>query len=111
MKLGELLHQLPFLLAGADPTAEVTSLAYNSREVRPGALFFAIQGEKADGHAYIPQALDRGAVAVVSERIAPPELATQWIQVTAIRRALADAARILFGHPEKRLQLIGITGS
>ena len=42
---------------------------------------------------------------------APPELASRWIQVAAIRRALADAGRIIFGHPEKRLQLIGITGT
>jgi UDP-N-acetylmuramoyl-L-alanyl-D-glutamate--2,6-diaminopimelate ligase len=111
MKLGELLRDLPVLHAGADARAEVSSLAYNSREVRPGTLFFAIQGEKADGHAYIPQALERGAVAVVSERAASPAWAAQWIQVPAIRRALADAARIFFGHPEKRLQLIGITGT
>ena len=63
MKLGELLRELPVLHTGADATAEVSSLAYNSREVGPGTLFFAIQGEKADGHAYIPQALERGAVA------------------------------------------------
>jgi UDP-N-acetylmuramoyl-L-alanyl-D-glutamate--2,6-diaminopimelate ligase len=111
MKLAELLHDLPVLHAGADSTAEVSSLAYSSREVRPGTLFFAIQGEKADGHAYIPQAMERGAVAVVSERAAPPEWATRWIQVAAIRRALADAGRILLGHPEQHLQLIGITGT
>ncbi len=111
MKLGELLGQLPVLHSGVDGGAEVSSLAYNSREVAQGTLFFAIQGEKADGHAYTPQALERGAVAVVSERAAPPELATRWIQVAAIRRALADAGRIIMGHPERRLQLIGITGT
>lgn len=111
MKLGELLHELPFLHAGADRAAEVSSLAYNSREVKPGTLFFAIQGEKADGHAYVAQALQRGAVAVVSERAAPPELASRWIQVAAIRRALADSGRIILGHPDQRLQLIGITGT
>ena len=104
MKLGELLRELPVLHAGADVTAEVSSLAYNSREARPGTLFFAIHGEKADGHAYIPQALERGAVAVVSERPAPPELASRWIQVAAIRRALADAGRIILNHPERRLK-------
>ncbi len=111
MKLGELLRELPVLHAGTDARAEVSSLAYNSREVGPGTLFFAFQGEKTDGHAYIPQALERGAVAVVSERAAPPELATHWIQVAAIRRALADAGRIIFGHPDQRLQIIGITGT
>jgi len=102
---------MPVLHSGTDPAAEVYSLAYNSREVRPGTLFFAIQGEKADGHAYIPQALERGAVAVVSERAAPPDLAGRWIQVGAIRRALADAGRVFFGHPEKHLRLAGITGT
>ncbi len=111
MRLGYLLRDLPVLHCGADPGLEVSSLAYNSREVRPGSLFFAIHGEKADGHKYIPQALERGAVAVVSEQSAPPELAARWIQVAAIRRALADAGRILLNHPEKSLQLIGITGT
>src|SRR5579862_7315573 len=111
MKLGDLLRELPVLHSGADAKAEVSSLAYNSREVKPGSLFFAIHGEKADGHKYIPQALERGAVAVVSEQAAPSELASRWVQVPAIRRALADAGRILLHHPERKLQLIGITGT
>ena len=111
MKLADLLRDLPVLHTGADGGVEVSALAYNSRQVRAGTLFFAIQGEKADGHAYIPQALERGAVAVVSERSAPPELTSRWIQVPAIRRALADAGRTFLGHPEQRLQLVGITGT
>jgi len=111
MKLADLLRDLPVLRAGVDTAADVSSLAYNSREVKPGTLFFAIHGEKADGHVYIPQALERGAVAVVSERVAPPDLASRWIQVAATRRALADAGRIFFGHPEQHLRLIGITGT
>ena len=111
MKLGDLLRDLPVLHSGVDASREVSSLAYNSREVRPGTLFFAVRGEKADGHAYIPQALERGAVAIVSERAAPPDLSSRWIQVAAIRRSLADAARTLLNHPERKLQLIGITGT
>ncbi len=111
MKLGDLLRDMPVLRTGADGGVEVSALAYNSRQVRAGTLFFAIQGEKADGHAYIPQALERGAVAVVSQRSAPPELTSRWIQVPAIRRALADAGRTFLGHPEQRLQLVGITGT
>jgi UDP-N-acetylmuramoyl-L-alanyl-D-glutamate--2,6-diaminopimelate ligase len=111
MRLGDLIRDLPVLHSGADAAVEVSSLAYNSREVKPGTLFFAIRGEKADGHSYIPQALERGAVAVVSERVAPPQLGDRWIQVAAIRRALADAGRIIFNHPEKRLQIVGITGT
>ncbi len=111
MHLGELLRDLPVLKTGADLAAEISSLAYNSREVKPGTLFFAIRGEKADGHKYIPEALKRGATAVVSEREAPPELAGRWIQVPAIRRTLADSARVFFHHPEASLRIVGITGT
>jgi UDP-N-acetylmuramoyl-L-alanyl-D-glutamate--2,6-diaminopimelate ligase len=86
-------------------------LAYDSRRAGEGSLFFAIQGEKADGHYFIPQALKRGAVAVVSERPAQADLISRWIRVAHIRRALSDAARIFYGRPERRLKLVGITGT
>ncbi len=111
MRLGELLRGLASLDTGAVAQAEISSLAYDSRRVQQGTLFFAIQGENADGHRFIPQAIERGAVAVVSERPAPTEGAGRWIQVPKIRRALADAARIFYGNPEAQLRLVGITGT
>ncbi len=111
MKLGELLRGVPTLETGADPAAEITSLAYDSRRVKPGTLFFAVQGEKADGHDFVPQALEAGGAAIVSERPTPPELSSRWVQVPRIRRALSDAAREYFGRPDSRLLLIGITGT
>lgn len=111
MKLGELFRGVPSLEIGADQDAWITSLAYNSRLVKPGTLFFAIQGEKADGHAFIPQALGQGAVAIVSEREASRELARRWVRVAKIRRALSEAARIFHGRPDSRLRLAGITGT
>jgi UDP-N-acetylmuramoyl-L-alanyl-D-glutamate--2,6-diaminopimelate ligase len=111
MKLKELLCGLDGLETVLDVGAEVTSLAYDSRRVQRGTLFFAIQGEKADGHAFIPQALERGAVAVVSERIPPSDLASRWVRVPRIRRALSTAGRVFFGQPDLRLKLIGITGT
>jgi len=111
MKLGELLRGVPTMAVGADPALEITSLAYDSRRVEPGTLFFAIQGEKADGHDFIAAALERGAVAIASERPAPVELTTRWIQVETLRRALSDAARAFYGRPDSQLQLIGITGT
>jgi UDP-N-acetylmuramoyl-L-alanyl-D-glutamate--2,6-diaminopimelate ligase len=111
MNLGYLLRDLPVVYAGANPKREITSLAYDSREVKSGTLFFAIRGEKADGHTYIPQVLERGAAAIVSERPAPPELASRWIQVAAMRRAMSEVGRTFFNHPEQHLQLIGITGT
>ena len=111
MKLGELLRGVPTLDSGASPTLEITSLAYDSRRAEWGTLFFAIQGEKADGHHFIGAALDRGAVAVVSERTASPDLASRWIRVAKIRRALSDAGRTFLGHPDSRLRLVGVTGT
>jgi UDP-N-acetylmuramoyl-L-alanyl-D-glutamate--2,6-diaminopimelate ligase len=111
MKLGELLQGIPDLEMGADAGLAVTSLAYDSRRVHPGTLFFAIQGEKADGHKFIPLALERGAVAIVSERAAPSDLTSGWVRVPKIRRALAAAARRFYGEPDSLLQLIGNTGT
>ncbi len=111
MKLDELLRGLDGLESGPEVGAEVTSLAYDSRRVQRGTLFFAIQGEKADGHAFIPQALERGAVAVVSERMPPSGLASRWARVPRIRRALSNAGRLFFGQPDLCLKLIGITGT
>jgi UDP-N-acetylmuramoyl-L-alanyl-D-glutamate--2,6-diaminopimelate ligase len=111
MKVLDLLPGAAGLEPGSGLGLEIQSLAYDSRRVEPGALFFAIKGEKADGHGFIPQALSRGAAAIVSERPAPDGLASRWVRVPAIRRALSEAARAFFGHPESRLRLIGITGT
>lgn len=111
MRLGELLRGVPSLEIGADPAAEIASLAYDSRRVKAGSLFFAIQGEKADGHDFIGPALERGAVAIVSERAAPVDLASRWVRVPKIRRALATASRVFCSEPDSRLQLVGITGT
>ena len=111
MKLGELLQGVSGLEIGAPAALEITSLAYDSRRVERGALFFAIRGEKADGHDFIPQALERGAAAVVSERAAPADLASHWVRAPRIRRALAAASRNFYGRPDSPLQLVGITGT
>src|SRR5579864_6642907 len=111
MKLGALLGDLPWLEMSAQPDADVADLAYDSRRVKRGTLFFAIQGEKADGHQFISKALEQGAVAIVSERAAPPDLAARWVRVPRIRRALAGAASAFYHQPDSRLKLVGITGT
>ena len=111
MRLAELLQGVPGLEKSSPADAEIVSLAYDSRQVNPGSLFFAIQGEKADGHKFIPAAFQSGAAAIVSERPAPAEFASRWIQVQNIRRALSGAARTFYGLPDERLKLVGITGT
>jgi len=111
MKLDGLLGGTPGAEFGAPRDLEITSLAYNSQGAGQGTLFFAIQGEKADGHGFIPQAIQRGARAVVSERPAPPGFQTRWVRVPKIRRALSEASHVFFGAPDARLKLVGITGT
>ncbi len=90
----------------------VTGLAYDSRRVLPGQVFFAIRGEKSDGHAFLSAALQRGAVAVASESTPEPgEGPKAWAQVAHARRALALAAANFYEHPAGALRLAGITGT
>lgn len=91
----------------------VTGLAYDSRKVQPGYLFFAFPGAKADGRKFAAGAMAQGAVAVVSESPRPPgdDFLGAWIQVTHGRRALAVASKNFFGAPDERLLLTAITGT
>ncbi len=110
MNLKDLLRETEVLeLHGGEQ--EVQSLAYNSRDAGPGALFFAIRGKHADGHKFVGQALEQGAVGVVSELPAPPGFPVAWARVPVIRRAMAEISRRFFGDPDLRLILVGITGT
>ncbi len=99
------------------PTADrqVTHLSDNSQEVRAEALFVAVRGERVDGHQFIEQAVEQGAVVVVGETL--PEgcaerfPATTFVQVSNSRRALGILATIFHMNPARRLRLIGITGT
>ena len=88
---------------------KVPGLHYDTRQIRPGGVFFAIEGKVTDGHEHIPEALGRGAVAVVAQK--PVKLDIPVLQVTNSRRALALAADRFFGHPSKKLTIVGITGT
>jgi len=90
------------------PVADITC---DSRQVTPGSIFAAIHGLKEDGHAFIPEAIDSGAVAVLSERACLQNFSRTWLQVRDVRRALAEAAAALFGFPSRSLKLVGVTGT
>jgi UDP-N-acetylmuramoyl-L-alanyl-D-glutamate--2,6-diaminopimelate ligase len=90
---------------------EITSLVYDSREAVEGSLFFAVEGEVTDGHQYIAQACQRGAVAVVSERPPQSPARSAWIQVESIRPAMARIANRFYREPSSELALVGITGT
>ena len=112
MKLQTLVKALPQepRLTPASAGAEVTGLAYDSRQVKRGALFVAIPGRHHDGSAFIEDALERGAVAVVGEgRLALRHV--PYIEVPDARRALADMACAFYGTPADQLEVFGITGT
>src|SRR5919199_1039664 len=88
---------------------EIRDLAYDARAVSPGALFFCVPGARFDGHEFAPDAVERGAVALVVERELPLE-ATQVV-VPDARRAMAPAADEFFGRPTEALEVAGVTGT
>lgn len=108
MKLSRLLSVL-----GADcpQDAEITALACDSREVVPGALFAALPGHRADGRAYIADALNRGAAAVVCAPPLPQNVPGICIPADDPRAALALLAAEFYGRPAGGLSLIAVTGT
>src|ERR1700683_2485037 len=109
------------LLAGA-PTGKITgpagvriqAVAYDSRNVTPGAMFFALRGEKLDGAKFVDDAIARGAVAIATENAA--QVSARGVAVVELlpgsdRRALATASANFYGRPADTLKLVGITGT
>lgn len=89
----------------------VTSCCADSRVCRPGDLFVALAGCRADGHAYVHEAAARGAVAVLTDRPLPADCQLPACYVTDVRAAYGRICQALAGRPARRLRLIGITGT
>jgi UDP-N-acetylmuramoyl-L-alanyl-D-glutamate--2,6-diaminopimelate ligase len=115
MKLGDLLAGLEYrtTLPSGWREREVLDIAHDSRKVKPGSLFVAVRGFHSDGHQFISQAIKQGAMAIIAERQEGPPIpaGTPLLIVDDSRRALALLANEFFGHPSRRLTLIGITGT
>jgi len=88
---------------------EITDLAYDTRSVTPGALFFCVPGSRVDGHDLAADAVARGAVALVVERRL--ELPVPQLLVPSVREAMGPAAAEFFGDPSVALQVAGVTGT
>jgi len=89
----------------------VNAIAYDSRAVHPGDVFVALRGQHADGTAFARQAIERGAVAIVSEEPAPAGTKAAWAVVDDARRALAVLAAAFYRQPSGEMQVVGITGT
>ena len=109
MKLKELLNGIPVLEWAADPELEIETVHYDSRKVTPGSLFVAVTGFASDGNRFIPMALGKGAVAVVTAK--KPEQDIPYVLVESDRLALALLGCNFYGHPAKAMTMIGVTGT
>src|SRR3954464_2339765 len=105
MQLREVLGDV----ARGAPPVEVTALAFDNRLVTPGTLFFCVPGFTRDGHDYAPDAVGRGAAALVVQR--PLGLGVPEVVVEDVRAAMASAAARFHGDPTARLRTVGITGT
>jgi UDP-N-acetylmuramoyl-L-alanyl-D-glutamate--2,6-diaminopimelate ligase len=105
MRLDQLLRPVP---AGTGQL-EIAALAYDNRAVVPGSLFFCVPGFTRDGHEFAPDAVARGAAALVVER--PLGLGVPEIRVPSVRAAMGPAAAAFYGDPTAELQTVGVTGT
>jgi UDP-N-acetylmuramoyl-L-alanyl-D-glutamate--2,6-diaminopimelate ligase len=115
------LSQLAAELAAAEtlgPDADVSAVCYDSRRAGPGALFVAVPGFRTDGHDHIGEAAARGAIAVAVQADRPEkwrgvveEQGLAAVVVVDTRRALAALAAAFYGHPGRKLRVVGVTGT
>ncbi len=106
VRIADLFGEAP---AGA--ASEVTGVTCDSRQVRPGHIFVAVPGTKADGRAFVADAVNRGCAAIVSEAAIEPAPEVPVFRVADARVALADLAARFHGRPTEKLNVVGVTGT
>lgn len=90
---------------------EFTGLAYDSRKLERGDIFFCIEGEHFDGNNFIEDALKRGACLIVSQRPEAKVECSEYVVVEDIRVAMAEAATYFYDYPSQKVRIIGVTGT
>ncbi len=111
MKLSDVVRLIQGNRLGSSRNRDVTALVWDSRQVVKGSVFFAIRGSKTDGNDFIPEAIQRGAIAVVSDQPHRSRPDVHYIQTRNPRIALAKCARHFYGSADAKLHLVGVTGT
>jgi UDP-N-acetylmuramoyl-L-alanyl-D-glutamate--2,6-diaminopimelate ligase len=109
VRLERLTAELDVLAVEGDAAVEVTAVTHDSRAVVPGTLFCCVPGERADGHDFAPEAVERGAVALLCAR--PLGLGVPEVRVADVRAAMGPAAAAVHGHPSGAMAVVGVTGT
>ena len=110
------MRKLP-LSAQVAALITITGVEYDSRRVRPGAVFVAMKGGSTDGNRYVEKAIAAGALGIITDssqtfdHLAVFEAGLPVLEVEHGRRALAEASAAFFGHPERLMSATGITGT
>lgn len=109
MILSQLLNGVPVLETNVSMELDISMVAYDSRRVERGGLFVAISGFASDGNRFIPMALEKGAVVIVTAK--RPQEEVPYVLVEADRLALALIGTNFYDHPAERMTMIGVTGT
>lgn len=120
-KLSDIIKNIEYTITNPSDiqNIEISSLAFDSRDVTAGSLFFALPGTHTTGNVFIPQAIKNGAVAVIyqddfDEKVCHPELGSGtpvFIKVSDSRKAMAPVSAAFYDNPSKKLGIIGVTGT
>jgi UDP-N-acetylmuramoyl-L-alanyl-D-glutamate--2,6-diaminopimelate ligase len=109
MQLAELARIVPSAIVAGDGSVHVSDATADSRAAGPDSLFFCVVGERSDGHDFAPDALARGASAIVVER--PLDLGGPELVVPSVRDAIGPLSSAVFGHPSRTMDVVGVTGT
>lgn len=112
MKIKDILTNCNLLEIVGEKDVDVTGIAFDSRKVAPGTLFFAVKGTQVDGHDYIDGAIEKGASVIVCEKL-PRKKAENvtYVKVDNSAYVLGVGASNYFGNPSEKLKLVGVTGT
>lgn len=108
----ELLLGLDYeILQKGKTEIEFKGMEYDSRKIKDGDIFVALEGSISDGHKYIKQAIENGAKGILVSKKVEPEFPVEYILVKDLRKNLGKIASNFYGYPQKKLKIIGITGT
>ena len=109
MRLGELLEKMDTVEVAANPDLEIHGVSFDSRSLNAGELFVAVRGAEHDGHKYVGEAVEKGAVCLICEEA--PEVEVQYVITKDSRKALAIVSAAWFGYPAEKIKIVGVTGT
>ncbi len=110
--LKDILYKVNLTSVSGDMNREITNVCFDSRQVVEGSLFVAVKGTQVDGHKFIEQAIEKGAIAIVCEELPVlPNVEVTYAEVQSSSAALGQIASNFYDNPSEKLKLVGVTGT